>query len=115
MELRAEPEPSRLSSAPSPRLSLPPPPLGAAGIGSPYPPPPTLCSSEEAPGEGVNWKVPEGRIALQLHHPLNCGAWGRGGQKSPAVKKLRLQFSGKLPQSPQSASPAQQGGSLGCV
>lgn len=94
MELKAEPEPSRLSSAPSPRLSPPPPPLGAAGIGSPYPPPPTLCNSEEVPGERVNWKVPGGRLALQLHHPLSCGAWGRGGQKGPTVGNPRPQFSG---------------------
>lgn len=61
----------------------------------------------------MNWKVPEGRIALQLHHPLNSRALGRGGQKSPAVKKPRLQFSGTpfppLPP-PQSASPAYTAG-----
>lgn len=50
--------------------------------------------------------MPEGRIALHLHHPLNCGASGRGGQKSPAVKKPRLQFSG-TPFPPLPTTPSQ--------
>lgn len=53
----------------------------------PLPPPPTLCNSEEVPGERVNWKVPGGRLAFQLHHPLNCGAWGKRGPERPHCKE----------------------------
>lgn len=96
-EVSAEPEAERsgarrsrsqppLSSRPLPAAVTTASPFGAAGIGSPTPPPP-LCSSRRH-GERGSWEVPGEGLALQQHYPLNPkpGSWGwkRGqGQKAP--------------------------------
>lgn len=70
-EKSAELEPSRLSSRPLPAAVTATSPLWRCRDWFPLPPPPPLCSSEEAPGERVSREVRGRRPALWQHYPLN--------------------------------------------